>query len=65
MTQRYGDWRVRVGAVFGVMFALGLLLRLFGPFERAPAAELWAYAVVTCLGFALLTWGLVTRRDRG
>lgn len=59
----YGHWRVRAGAVFGTMFGVGLLLRLFGPFGRAPAAELWAYTAVACLGFALLTWGLVARRD--
>jgi hypothetical protein len=58
---KYGDWRVRAGAVFGTMFGLGLVLRLFGPFGRAPAAELRAYAAVACLGFALLTWGLLDR----
>jgi hypothetical protein len=66
MSQRkYRDWRVRAGAVFGTMFGLGLLLRLFGPFGRAPAAELWAYAVIAFLGFALLTWGLRDRREEG
>jgi len=60
---KYGDWRVRAGAVFGTMCGVGLLLR--ASFGRAPAAELWAYAVVACLGFALLTWGLIDRRDGG
>jgi len=65
MRQHTGDWRVRAGAVLGTVFGLGLLLRLFGPFGRAPAAEVWAYAAVACLGLALATWGLVDRHEGG
>lgn len=65
MRDEAGYWRVRAGAVFATMFGVGLLLRLFDPFGRAPGAELAVYGAAACIGLALMTWGLMERRNGG